>query len=136
MAAPAALSAIAAVAEGCIAGYAQEAAQKAILQADVERTRLALERSQMQAEDDRGKVMRDFADLRSRIISRTEMIVALENDIVGLEQERDDISMLNAELEDKFDTILQHSPELIPDLVHTTPNDTEVNDRKKFLRSF
>ena len=129
----AALSALAAVAESVIPVYAQEAAQKAILQADVERTRLALERSRMQAEDAREKVMRDFAWFRSRIISRTDMIVALENDIVGLEQERDDISMLNAELEDKFDTILQHSPELIPDLVHTTPNDTETNDRNKFL---
>ncbi len=129
----AALSALAAVAESVIPVYAQEAAQKAILQADVERTRLALERSRMQAEDTREKVMRDFAWFRSRIISRTDMIVALENDIAGLEQERDDISMLNAELEDKFDTILQHSPELIPDLVHTTPNDTETNDRNKFL---
>ena len=70
------------------------------------------------------------------IISRTEMIVALENDIVGLEQERDDISMLNAELEDKFDAIMQHSPELIPDLVHTTPNDTEYEARQKFMRLF
>ena len=101
-----------------------------ILQADAERTRLALERSRMQAEDNRGKVMRDFADLRSRIISRTEMIV------VGLEQERDDISMLNAELEDKFDAIMQHSPELIPDLVHTTPNDTEYEAGQKFMRLF
>ena len=129
----AALSALAAVAQGTIPAHAQEAAQKAILQADVERTRLALERSRMQAEDVREKVMRDFAWFRSRIISRTDMIVALEDDIVDLEQERDDISMLNAELEDKFDTILQHSPELIPDLVHTTPNDTETNDRNKFL---
>ena len=129
----AALSALAAVAESVIPVYAQEAAQKAILRADVERTRLALERSRMQAEDTREKVMRDFAWLRSRIISRTDMIVALEDDIVDLEQERDDICMLNAELEDKFDTILQHSPELIPDLVDTTPNDTETNDRNKFL---
>ena len=132
----AALSALAAVAQGTIAGYAQEAAQKAILQADVERTRLALERSRMQAEDAREKVMRDFAWFRGRIISRTDMIVALEDDIVDLEQERDDISMLNAELEDKFDAIMQHSPELIPDLVHTTPNDTEYEARQKFMRLF
>ena len=132
----AALSALAAVAESVIPVYAQEAAQKAILQADVERTRLALERSRMQAEDAREKVMRDFAWFRGRISSRTDMIVALEDDMVDLEQERDDISMLSAELEDNFDAIMQHSPELIPDLVHTTPNDTEYAARQKFMRLF
>ena len=52
------------------------------------------------------------------------------------QQERDDISMLSAELEDKFDAIMQHSPELIPDLVHTTPSDTEYAAHQKFMRLF
>ena len=51
----ASISALAVVAQDCIPAHAQEAAQKAILQADFDRTRLALERARMQAEDNRQK---------------------------------------------------------------------------------
>ncbi len=82
------LSALAAVAQGTIAGYAQEAAQKAILQADVERTRLALERARMQGEDNRQKYVNSTKRtdaLNARLEYQTFLIRDLYETIGDLE---------------------------------------------------
>ena len=67
MAAPAVLSALAAVAQGTIPGYAHEAAHKAILQVDLEHTRMALERARTQGEDDRQKYTKRINALQRRL---------------------------------------------------------------------
>ncbi len=144
----AALSAIAAVAQGTIAGYAQEAAHKAILQADVERTRLAMERARMQAEDNRQRYVKGNNALQSRLDYQMICIRDLHETIEDYEgMERDNTeyirhleeqeASLGKDIE-KLTSVLDEQGRDSLDVLgrvleHSTPNDTEVNDRKKFL---
>ncbi len=148
MAAPMMLSAIAAVAQDCIPAHAQEAAQKAVLQADVERTRLALERARMQGEDDRQKFVKRINALNTEIYNRTIHIANLD-ETIGNYEEADDMNceyiqhlqeqraILVKDIEKMMSVLDEQGTDSLDALgrvlEHTTPNGTETNDRKKFL---
>ena len=144
----AALSAIAAVAQGTIAGYAQEAAQKAILQADLERTHLALERARMQAEDNRQKYVKGNNALQSRLdyqMIRIRDLYETIEDYEGMERDNTEYirhleeqeASLGKDIE-KLTSVLDEQGTDSLDVLgrvleHTIPGDTETNDRKQFL---
>ena len=144
-----ALSALAAVAQGCIPAYAQETAQKAILQADLERTRLEYERSRMVSEDNRQKYINGTDALRTAQADaqyfRVRMFEYIE-EVEDLEAVERDNEQYIEHLRDKKRNLKQKYENLCDEtdkqyhsvcfLEHTTPNDTERNDRQKFMRLF
>ena len=116
MAAPMALSALAAVAQGTIAGYAQEAAQKAILQADLERIHMSLERACMQGEDNRQKYVNSTKRtdaLQSRLDYQTICIRDLYETIEDLEGVERDNGQYIDHLRDKKRKLKQKYRKLV-----------------------
>ena len=149
MAAPMALSALAAVAQDTIAGYAQEAAHKAILQVDLERTRMALERARMQGEDDRQNYIKRINALQSRLdyqmIRMRDLHETIE-DYEGMERDNTEYirhleeqeASLGKDIEKMISVFDEQGTDSLDVLgrvlEHTTPNDTETNDRRKFIK--
>ena len=139
----AALSALAAVAESVIPVYAQEAAQKAILQADVERTRLALERTRMQSEDVRCLAERFRARAEAHFWESMEAETRLSEAEELIEQKDTEIEENKLQI-DRFEDNIEGLKEQIGQtpfeqrcfLEHLPPTDTEMNDRRKFMRFF
>ena len=128
-----ALSALAIVAQRTIPPAGQEAIQKAILQADLKRTRLDYERSCMVTEDNRVKC-------QNYVHKGVENL--LQNRLVEAQNEIDDLKDEVADLTDEViiaeDTALQCkiTCDELRDvhIEHTVPTDTELNDRRKFMR--
>ena len=148
MAAPAALSALAAVAQGAIPAHAQEATQKFILQGDLERTHLALERARVQGEDDRQKYVKGTDAVNARLDYQMICIGDLyetTEDYEGIERDNGEYIRHVEEHEanlvkdiEKMTSVLDEQGTDSLDVLgrvleHTTPKDTEMNDRKKFL---
>ena len=134
-----ALSALAIVAQRSFLPAGQEAVQKAILKAELERTQLDYERSRMVAEDNRVKcqnhvhidtwryAVRVLADKAERIEDLEKLWdEALDENLV-LEET---VGELKDELQQQCDSAQECY------LEHTEPPDTEVNDRRKFMRLF
>ena len=144
----AALSALAAVAQGSIPAHAQEAAQKAILQADLERTRLDYERSRMIAEDNRQKWNKGHGECMAIMRYHVHQARLDEDDaeqrVADLQEaERDNLQYIDhlrnkkRKLKLKYKNLCNETDKEHHDvcfLEHTVTNDTEEKDRKKFLR--
>ena len=154
------LAALAVVAQKAIPPAGQTAVPKALLSAEVERTRLDYERSRMVAEDNRMKCYKHLRtaqdetdDLRREAIEIYELAVrrfdekrALEETIDGLRQDVTETEELaNRALDEKY--VLEEAIDQLEDelqqlnhleqwcfLEHTEPTDTEMNDRRKFMR--
>ena len=129
------LSALAIVAQRTIPPAGQEAIQKAILKAELERTRLDYERSRMVAEDNRVKCEKHMhMNLFNLLVNR---LVEARNEIDDL---KDEVADLTDEVIIAEDTALQCkiTCDELRDvhIEHTVPTDTELNDRKKFMRLF
>ena len=137
-----ALSALAAVAQGCIPAHAQEAAQKAILKADLDRTRLALERARIQAERFRARAEAHFwesVEEETRLSAAEERIEDLEGIERDNEQYIEHLQDKKRKLKLKYTNLCNETDmqyHSVCFLEHTTPNDTERNDRRKFMRLF
>ena len=141
----AALSALAIVAQKAIAPEGQKAIPKALLVADLERTRLDYERSRMMAED---RLVR-HARLQNQTTLRGEIVRNLRDALHIMENQRDNaLHDLEAERtanrfehEELLEELLEAeriNAELLEDqperLVHTVPVDTEIEARRKFLK--
>jgi hypothetical protein len=128
------LSALATVAQGVIPVYANEAVQNAILQADVERTRLALERARMQGEDNHQKFTQRYPTiLIDDLYERIEDLELSERDNL---QYIDHLRDKKRKLKHKYKNLCNETDkdyQCVCFLEHTLTNDTEENDRKKFL---
>ena len=146
----AALSALAIVAQRAIPPAGQEAAQKAILQADLERTRLDYERSRMVAEDNRQKYINDAHSTRRSIIALCDnaqnYIILLDEagerieDLEGVERDNgqyiDHLRDKKRKLKQKYKNLCNETDKQYHDvcfLEQTVPNDTEENNRNKIL---
>ena len=130
-----ALSALAVVAQRAIPPAGQEAVQKAILQAELERTRLDYERSRMVAEDNRVKCEKHMhMNLFNLLVNR---LVEARNEIDDL---KDEVADLTDNVIIAEDTALQYKMtcDELRDvhIKHTQPSDTELNDRKRFMRLY
>ena len=134
-----ALSALAVVAQKEIPPAGQEAIEKALLQADLKRTRLARERAAMWGEDQAARFVRT-----GRLLDTAcDQLDALE---VNFEEQADELSTCEKDLEEREQIIrkLQRENERLRDerirneqaerLVHTVPDDTEMDARRKFLK--
>ena len=130
-----ALSALAIVAQRTIPPAGQEAIQKAILKAESERTLLDYERSRMVAEDNRVKCENHMhMDLFNSLVNR---LVEARNEIDDL---KDEVADLTDNVIIAEDTALQYKMtcDELRDvhIKHTQPSDTELNDRKRFMRLY
>ena len=136
----AALSALAMVAQDCIPAHAQEAAQKAILQADLERTRLDYERSRMLAEDNHMKCRNETLGAIRTLGVHQRALQAARDEAEENDIEIEEMTSNIDNLEDIIESLHQQMGETPFEqrcfLEHTQPSDTEANDRKKFTRLF
>ena len=134
-----ALSALAIVAQKAIPPCGREAAQKAILQAELERTRLDLQRTLLY-----------YRDAHRCVHLLSDEVTDLKDDIENLEGLSDDLDIENRQLKDltafqkyqikgrdhQIESLRQELLQERPLLEHNVPSDTEVNDRRKFLKLF
>ena len=134
------LSALAIVAQHAIPDHAASACKKSILKAELARTRLDYERSRMVAED-RFQVRHTIDHMRDRY-ELTVMFLSqeVEDNTRDLEETKHhihDLQKLIYTLEDNIENLEQELGDTPIEqlcLVHTRPIDTEVNDRRKFMR--
>ena len=140
-----ALSALAIVAQRSVPPAGQEAIQKAILEAELERIRLDYERSRMVAEDNRQKWNKGHEDCMA--IMRLHVLEArrdenyaqrkwgeAEDNRERLEEAVDELELTVEELEDEMEQQTPFQQRCF--IKQTQPSDTELNDRKKFMRLF
>ena len=136
------LSALAIVAQQAIPDHAVVACKKSILKAELERTRLDYERSHMVAEDRFQTQVRHTIDNMRDRYELTVMFLSqeVEENTRDLEETKDhvhDLQKLIYTLEDNIGNLereLGETPIEQLCLVHTRPIDTEINDRRKFMR--
>ena len=134
------LSALAIVAQLAIPDHAREAGQQALMKAELDRTRLDYERSRMVAED-RFQVRHTIDHMRNRY-ELTLMFLSqeVEDNTRDLEETKHhihDLQKLIYTLEDNIENLEQELGDTPIEqlcLVHTRPVDTEINDRRKFMR--
>ena len=140
----AALSALAIVAQRSVLPAGQEAVQKAILEAELERTPLDYESSRMAAEDNRQKWNKGHQD--SMAIMRYHVREARRDENYAQSKWKEAVEELEEKTEELEETIEELEAEMeqqIPFQLrcfiinkHTQPSDTEVIDRRKFMRLF
>ena len=134
------LSALAIVAQAAIPHHVREAGQQALMKAELDRTRLDYERSRMVAED-RFQVRHTIDHMRDRY-ELTLMFLSqeVEDNTRDLEETKHhihDLQKLIYTLEDNIENLEQELGDTPIEqlcLVHTRPVDTEINDRRKFMR--
>ena len=136
-----ALSALAIVAQRSVLPAGQEAIQKAILEADLERTRLDYERSRMLAEDNRIKVRNELLNTTQALVAANERVNTLREERSVLTEDLLDEVTKNVALKEEILNLEDEFVEMDNEiheryLIHTNPSDTEVNDRRKFIRLF
>lgn len=138
------------VAQKAIPPVAQEAIPKALLEADLERTQLNYERSRMVAEENRQKWNKDHEGCMARMRyhlrqarldedNALEQVVFLREEVAELEGSTDRVVDEKHVLEEAIDRLEDEIQQQAPlqqrcFIKHIPPPDTEVNDRKKFLR--
>ncbi len=148
-----ALSVLAIVTQRYVLPAGQEAIQKAILKAELERTRLDYERSRMLAEDNRQKYINNAHSTRHsidvlranvqylsvRVTEYIEEVEELEGADRDNEQYIEHLRDKKRKLKRKYENLCNETDKQYHDvcfLEHTGTNDTELNDRKKFMRLF